>query len=201
MKLSFIIGAFNRPGRLRTCLASIADQTFTDWEAIVCDNSDDARCVVQQWAECENMRDPRIRYEHIGKRSFDPRINIRSLYTAAEIGVSMTTGEWLTFPNDDSYFCPWFAERMIQFAEESRLEFAYCDFVQGRPDLAHRYFCSEPRGGMIDKTNFIVKREWFPKEWPGKIEIYGMADGVLVNELVAKGIRHGKLNQTLCVHN
>ena len=39
--LSWIIGSFNRPNSMRTCLSSIIDQTFTDWEAIVTDNSED----------------------------------------------------------------------------------------------------------------------------------------------------------------
>jgi hypothetical protein len=47
----------------------------------------------------------------------------------------------------------------------------------------------------------MIRRDWFPESWPGKIEMYGVADGLLVNDLVAKGIRHGKFNQMMVVHN
>ena len=199
MKLSFIVCAFERPSRLRTCLASIADQTFTDWEAIVVDNSFDLQAAAKH-REYAAM-DPRIRYEYVGDRAFDARIGIRSLYQASEIGVGMTTGEWLCFPNDDSYYAPWFAERLLNFAEPNELQFVYCDLVHGRPDIAHYALNCQPHACAIDKTNFLVRREWFPAEWPGKIDVYGMADGVLVNELVARGIRHGKVGQLLVVHN
>lgn len=199
VKLSFIIGAFNRPGRLRTCLASIADQTFTDWEAVVVDNSDDPKAIVFQ--ERLRLIDPRIRYEEIGQRSFDPRLGMRSLYTASEIGVSMTTGEWLCFPNDDSYYVPWFAERMLAFADRHNYEFVFCNLVHGRPDILHYALDCQPHCCAIDKTNFLMKRSWFPAEWPAKVTEYGVADGRLVDYLVAKGIRRGKLGQLLVVHN
>ena len=38
-EISYIIGAFNRPGRLRTLLACLVDQSHTNWEAVVTDNS------------------------------------------------------------------------------------------------------------------------------------------------------------------
>jgi glycosyltransferase involved in cell wall biosynthesis len=198
-KLSFIIGAFNRPGRLRTCLASLVDQTFTDWEAVVVDNSDQPEAIELQ-REYAKV-DPRIRFEHIGERAFDPRIGIRSLYTATEIGVEMTTGEWLCYPNDDSYYCPWFAERMLAHAEANNLEFVYSNIIIGRPDIAHYTLDCQPWACAIDKTCYMFKREWFqpfPDQFIGQ---YGVSDGLLVNALTARGIRHGKLPQVLVVHN
>ena len=198
-RISFIVGSFNRPGRMRTCLASLIDQTFTDIDITVTDNSDDPMCRAKIELLCQV--DPRIRYVWTKEQAFDPRIGISSLYDAAEIGVQMTTGEFVGFPNCDSYFAPWFAERMLQAADGMNLEFVYCDFVQGRPDIPHHYFFARPEACLIDKTCYLIKREWFPIPWPGKIEQYGVADGILVNELVAKGIRHGRLEQTLVVHN
>lgn len=200
IKLSWIIGSFNRPSRIRTCLASIVDQEpYGDWEAIIVDNSTDPSCIEQ----IQNLSkvDSRIRYEHTGERAWDQRIAIRSLYTASEIGVSMSTGEWLVFPNCDSYYAPWFAQRLLAKAAEDNLDFVYCDFVHGRPDIMHYGFNAQPWGCAIDKTCFMFKREWFPEEWPGKLYNYGVADGDLVNSLVAKGIKHGKLPQLLVVHN
>ncbi len=200
-RISFIVGCFERPGKLRTCLASLIDQTFSDIEIVVTDNSKNP-------VEIEKIKelctvDPRIRYEWTHERALKnfPRVGIPSLYDAAEEGIAATTGEWLCFPNCDSYYPPVFAERLLRYADENSLQFVFCDFVQGRPDMNYHYFFARPEGCLIDKTCFMVKRDWFPAEWPGKVELYGVADGVLVNELVAKGIRHGRLAEVLCVHN
>lgn len=198
-EISYIIGAFNRPGRLRTFLACLVDQTHTSWEAVVTDNSDDPEAILLHEEYCKI--DPRIRYEHTGERAWDAGLGIRSLYTAAEIGISMTTAPYLNFPNDDDYFCPWFAERLMNKLHSDNLEFVYCDIVIGRPDIAHYALNVTPVGCSIDKCCFIFKREWMPPEWPGKRVSYGVADGDLVNHLVNSGIRHGKLPQLLCVHN
>ncbi len=118
-----------------------------------------------------------------------------------EIGVGMTTGEWLCYPNDDSYYCPWFAERLLAHAEANNLEFVYSDIVIGRPDIAHYPLSCQPWACAVDKTCYMFKREWFqpfPDQFTGQ---YGVADGLLVNALVARGIRHGKLPQLLVFHN
>ena len=198
---SVIVGSYNRPGRMRTFLACLVDQTRQEWEAVITDNSDDPECRRKIEELCKI--DPRIRYEWTHDRAFTnyPRVGIPSLYDAAEIGVGMTTGNWIWLPNEDTYACPWFLERMFEKADELQLEFIYSDFVQGRPDVPHHFFNSSPVACSIDKTCYMIKREWFPIPWPGAVEQYGVADGILVNELVAKGIKHGKLNQCLVVHN
>jgi glycosyltransferase involved in cell wall biosynthesis len=182
-------------------LCSIADQTFSDFEAVVVDNSDDPNSIQRNREFVEYLKDPRIRYEHIGQRAFDPRVGIRSLYDASEIGVTMTTKPWLCFPNCDSYYCPWFAERMLNAAERENWEFVFSNIVIGRPDIEHYTLDCQPWACAVDKTCYMFKREWFPAEWPGKVDQYGVADGVLVNTLVARGIRVGKLSQVLVVHN
>ena len=199
--LSWIIGSFNRPNSMRTCLSSIIDQTCTDWEAIVTDNSDDPMCRAKIELLCR--MDPRIRYEwtHDNALTNFPRVGIPSLYDAAEIGIKMTTATWLVFPNCDSYYTPHFADRMLSFAKEKNLDMVFCDFVQGRPDMPYFYFFTRAEACQIDKTCYMIKREWFPEQWPGKIEQYGVADGLLVNELVNKGIKNERFPQTLVVHN
>jgi glycosyltransferase involved in cell wall biosynthesis len=202
VKVSWIIGSFNRPNRMRTCLASIVDQDFSgEWEAVVTDNSDDPECRRKIEELCQI--DPRIRYEWTHDRALTnfPRVGIPSLYDAAEIGVGMTTGEWLAWPNCDSYYCPHFLERMLAKADADNLEFVYCNCILGRQDRPYHALDSQPWGCAIDKTSYMIRREWFPEQWPGKVELYGVADGVLVNELVAKGIRHGKVNEIFVVHN
>lgn len=58
-QISIVIPCYNQAAYLVDCLASVIEQTFTDWEAIVVDDcSDDAMGI----ADCvRSFRDPRIR--------------------------------------------------------------------------------------------------------------------------------------------
>jgi glycosyltransferase involved in cell wall biosynthesis len=199
LKLSFIVTAFNRPDALRTCLSSLVQQTFTDWEAIVCDNSDNAANLGSN-AIMTSM-DQRISYKFTGGDvGIDGTIHKYSLYQATEMGIADSTGAWLCLPNDDSYYCPWFAERMLAAAERENWELVYSDIVMGGAGGHYPMQCS-PRLCCIDKTNFIVKRS----RWNGWVNAtgagYAQADGHTVMDLVARGIRHGRVPELLVVHN
>lgn len=199
MGVAFIVGSFNRPDRLRTCLASLADQTYRDIEVIVVDNSDVRREAHAVRRRVEALHDSRFRYEYVGDRTFNKELNMRSLYEATEIGVSLTSKPWLCLPNCDSYYTPWFAERMLREATAQSLEMVYCDLIAGSAN-GHWPMQVSPMRCCCDKTCFLVRREWF-KGFTHGPQAYPMADGILLEDLVARGIRHGRLGQTLVVHN
>ena len=54
-RVSILMGVYNCSSTLVESLNSIARQTFTDWELIVCDDgsTDDTRQVAQEWARGE----------------------------------------------------------------------------------------------------------------------------------------------------
>jgi glycosyltransferase involved in cell wall biosynthesis len=196
-KVSFVICAYERPQHLRTCLASLVGQTETDWDAIVVDNSVNKALAVEQRWLC-NI-DSRIRYLHTEPMTVIPGPHIRCLYTATEIGVERTDAEWLCFANDDSYYTPWFLERMLKAAEANDWEFVYCDLVLGGP-VEHHPMMVAPHECQIDKTCFLVKRKWF-EGFKDKVANYHCADGRFVEDLVRRGVRHGRVPQMMCVHN
>ena len=204
--ISFVVGAFENPDSLRTCLASILDQTLdlSQIEIVVCDNSIDARAALL----IKNLMWMGGNFRHIytapNTSIPEPQCHSirhqRCLYTATEIGVEKSTGDWLVFPNADSYYCRAFAERMLTKSVEDNLEFVYCDIVLGRHDRPYHPRSCAPANCAIDKTNFMIRRDWFPgftKKW----ENYELADGFMVDEVVAKGIRHGKVEECLVCHN
>ena len=197
MKLSFIVSAFNRPDALRTCLSSLVQQTMPDWEAVVVDNSD--RTLVSNLEVCKI--DERITYLCTGDSTqIEGAMHKYCVYTASEMGVRKTTGTWLCFPSDDSYYCPWFAERMLAHAERHALQLVYCNIVMGGPHEHHPMICS-PRLCCIDKTNWLVKRS----AWQGWVGAegasYAQADGLTIEHMVRRGVRMGRLDQMLVVHN
>ena len=201
--ISFIVSAYKRPEMLRTCLSSIAAQTYTDWEAIVTDNTP----WTEQWKNVAvgHLIDKRIKHLDTGYKVPDPSASnpevrhTKCLYTAAELGVEQASGEWLAFPNDDTAYPPVFAERMIEHAERHGLDLVYCDLVLGGPDIAYHFLEVRPWPCSCDKTAFIVKAKWF-EGFPNK-ERYSVADGLLLESLVQLGIKHGRLAECLIVHN
>jgi hypothetical protein len=147
--------------------------------------------------------DDRIHYVNVSDRTVIDKPGIRHkycLYTATEIGAEMAAGEWICFPNQDSYYAPVFAQRMLALAAEEYVEFIHCDIVLGGP--GHGYFTlhTAPRNCAIDKTCFMLRREWF-QGFPDKHSNYELADGFFVESLVNRGIKHRRLEQVLVVHN
>jgi hypothetical protein len=151
----------------------------------------------------DDIDDPRVTYVNVSKDTFIGDVNTSghrySIYKATELGVAATDGEWLGFPNCDSYYCPWYLERMLAEATAQSWELVYCDLVAGTAN-GHWPMQTRPVRCCVDKTCFLVKREWF-KGFDHTPEAYPMADGLLLEDLVTRGIRHGRLGQTLVVHN
>lgn len=200
--ISFIVVAHENPSPLRTCLSSLLDQTTTEEEEIiVVDNS-----VGNTWTSLNRdlcQMSDRIRYEWVAASTEVDKENIRHkrcLYTATEIGAELATGDWLCFPNQDSIYAPVFCERMLAAANKNAWDLVYCDFVLGGP--THKYFPVNvaPHVCAIDKTSFIVKREWF-KGFQAKWTNYEIADGLFIEDLVKGGIRHGRVDELLVLHN
>lgn len=199
MKLSFVITAFNRSTALRTCLSSIIQQTVPDWEVVVCDNSDleMQRERNQNWC----YLDSRVRYLYTGDDTeVKDTMHTRSLYKATEMGVNLTRGQYLCFPNDDSYYVPWFAERMLDSAIRNSWDLVYCDLVAGG-DRGHWLLEAHPRLCQIDKTNFILRRTCFTGFHDSHGDAYPQADGAMIEQLVQDGVTHGRVPQILAVHN
>jgi hypothetical protein len=120
------------------------------------------------------------------------------------LGLAYTTGEFLCFPSDDSYYVPSFGEKMLRAATLNGWDLVYCntlyDLAKIGEGQGYGVLNVEPRRYKIDKTCFIVRRRWF-EGFPGKTEGSCEADANLIEQLVVKGISHGKVNEVLVVHN
>jgi glycosyltransferase involved in cell wall biosynthesis len=200
VKISFIVSAFNRPESLKLCLQSLILQTETDWEAIVMDNAADTDYWMKHYYLCRHI-DKRIIYIRT------PIVARKNCYFAADFAVRhLPRGEWLCFPSDDSYYVPTFAAKMLQKAAKDDLQFVYCDFVWGRKfngEVSHTWCESAPAQCRIDKTTFLIRHECMIS-WPQDPEHYYdsyPSDGLLAEEMVRRGVRTGRVEETLVVHN
>lgn len=93
-RFTVVIPTYNRAEALRRTLKSVLDQSFRDFEVIVVDDgsTDHTRTIVEQWG------DARIRYAWI-QNSGGPA-------TPRNVGMSMATGEWLSFLDSDDLWHP-----------------------------------------------------------------------------------------------
>jgi len=195
-ELEFVVATYNRPAALRTCLSSLVQQT-RQCRIVVVDNSPTHELQTFDRQLCNSLGV--IHYDTHEFTKISGAIHEYDLYKATEIGVHRLSAPWLCFPNDDSYYVPWFAERMLAHAKEKELDLVYCDFVAGGPG-GHWLMQSAPHLCQIDKTNFIIRREFFGG-FNADAENYPQADGLMIVDTVGRGARHGRLDQILCVHN
>jgi len=175
-------------------LLSLRLQTEPNLEILVTDNSID-----------EEMRGHNDDACGLDSRIFYMRCGGTSCYRSGNIAARFAKGEYLCFPSDDGYYVPGFAALMLEAAEKNSWDLVYCDLLDD-PRQFGRYGVRDvkPALGHIDKTCYIVKRSVFLGMGGFPLEEKSndwAADWWLVEELIKCGVRHGKLNQLLVVHN
>jgi len=184
MKCSFVISAFNRPGHLKCLLASLAIQTEPDFNALIMDNSPDNLNA----AVVDEMSDPRFLHVHSSEKH---------CYASSNLGASLARGDYLCFPSDDDYYVPLFLELMLK----QETDLIYCNMLYDPKCALKEYGMIDvrPKIGKIDKGGFLVRRTKFiPFPWEQSLIL---ADGMMVEKLIANQLSHSKANGILWVHN
>jgi len=100
-KISIIIAVYNvKLEYLKKCLNSVLNQTLTDIEIIIIDDGSVLKCarVCDEYAE----KDKRIKVIH--KKN-------EGVSIASNLGISMASGEYLTFVDDDDWVAPEMCEK------------------------------------------------------------------------------------------
>lgn len=99
--ISIVVPTYNRLGLLQDAVASVAAQTFSDWELIIVDDgSDDG---TEAWGR--TMTDPRISVLHLEHRGGPS--------AARNTGIAAATGDWIAFLDSDDGWAPDHLERSL----------------------------------------------------------------------------------------
>ncbi len=98
--ISILVTTYNRPDKLKRCLASILAQTYTDFEVIIIDDASDC--------EQDLPSDPRIKYHrntiNVGSKHGD-RAHIKDFLSR------LATGEYFIYLCDDDY---WISDTLLE---------------------------------------------------------------------------------------
>jgi glycosyltransferase involved in cell wall biosynthesis len=198
MDLTYLVNAYERPWELLGCLVSLRQQTHQDFEVIVLDNQTVDAIARENLASLAMMRCEKFRYV---------RTCQEKPYQASDFGAQMANGEFLCFPSDDSYYVPAFGEKMLAAARGNAWDLVYCDAILRPSTTSPRRqgiyvpLLVEPRMDYIDKTLFIVRKSVFPGFRCDERPYWTGADAYVVEEMVSRGVSHGRVPEPLAVHN
>lgn len=189
--LSIIILS-DRPDCLRGLLAALAIQTRIDFEIVVLDQGGGRSAdLFDRWS-CETGR--------LGHDVGAFRVmNFRDWGQTVKFDAARdrARGEYVMFPNDDSYYVPTFVDRMLGAAERHDLDLVLCNWVFDK--YGYIPYDAKPQTGHFDVGGFIARRALVVAD--GWTDRGSEGDGKLVERIVAGGAKWGKVPGYLYVKN
>ncbi len=113
--------------------------------------------------------------------------------------------DYILLTNDDNYYVPKFVELMLGAARSRDLDLVLCDMVHsherpgGRPVSSYAAFPTHPSPGNSDIGCFIVRADRARRV--GFRDKRAIGDATYIADLMALGLRWGKIEKILFVHN
>lgn len=107
-EISIIIPVYNTESYLEACLQSVADQSFTDFEAIVINDgsTDNSEAIIQKFVSSDS------RFKGCSQAN-------QGMATARNTGMKMASGSWLCFLDSDDILDPEFLSKTLAAAKEN----------------------------------------------------------------------------------
>jgi glycosyltransferase involved in cell wall biosynthesis len=115
-EVSVLTATFNREKLLPTCIESVTNQTFKNWEHIIIDDgsSDESMQVVRKYI----LSDNRIRYSRHSNRKQSLSLNV---------GLMMAAGAYVCILDSDDYYLPSHIESRLSYLKAN----PEIDFLHG----------------------------------------------------------------------
>lgn len=120
MMVSVIVPCYKVEKYLSTCIESVLNQTYTDWELILVDDGSPDRSgeICDEYAQ----KDSRIRVIH--KKN-------GGLSDARNAGLNVMAGDYVTFLDSDDFWHVDYLKILMGFIIQDGADIAQCDFVRG----------------------------------------------------------------------
>jgi len=176
--VSIILVTYNRAARLKLSIEDILNQTFRDFELIICDDcsTDSTEAVCREFQK----RDPRIRY-------FRHKQNIK-MPANCNFGIEKAKFEYVAILHDGDRFKPDLIEqwhRAISTNENVGFVFNSIAETDDRNRIVNSYH--EFDEGVVDR-HLLLKRKFF-RRWRFDSPVYGEAM-VRKSLLLERGLLH-----------
>jgi glycosyltransferase involved in cell wall biosynthesis len=152
--ISIVIPVYNVRPYIDRCVASVLDQTYSDFEAVFIDDcsTDGAMSVVRHFAR-NDSRIVILKHERN-----------RGLAAARNTGVARAKSEYLTFVDSDDFIAPNLLETMIRASDRGRFDIVETgvEAIDENDGLLWRY---EPESKQIDDLSnhpdaILTIQEW-----------------------------------------
>ncbi|MHB8780407.1 MAG: glycosyltransferase family 2 protein [Candidatus Geothermincolia bacterium] len=201
--VSVRIPTFNRSALLiERAVKSILAQTYQSFEIVVVGD----HCTDDTGERLAALNDPRIRFTNLAKRGVYPtKPELRWLVAgldAANIGIRLSRGEWLTHLDDDDEFTPDHIERLLEACYENDYEFVYGVMEMEKKDGTwERLGAWPPRCGSICHGAILYSArlqhfEYTIDSW----KVNRPADWNLWNRMKRAGVRMGFVDAVVGRH-
>ena len=119
MKFSVVIPTYNYGHFISSCLDSVLNQTYADWECLVVDDAstDNTREVVESYCS----KDQRIMYHHLAVNSGPS--------TARNTALKRITGEYILFLDADDLIAPKKIQQAAEVFADQSVDFVFTDYA------------------------------------------------------------------------
>ncbi|MGS0747727.1 glycosyltransferase family 2 protein [Halpernia sp. GG3] len=117
-QVSIITPMYNSSKFLKETIASVLNQTFTDWEWLITDDCSKDNSV----GIIENLNDPRAKLTVAEKNG--------GAGHARNISLKNATGKYITFLDADDFWEPNFLAEMVAFMKAEKAELAYSNYAR-----------------------------------------------------------------------
>lgn len=119
-KISIIVPAYNEEKRIRRCLDSIINQTFSDFEVICIDDSSK-----------DSTFDIMSEYESLDNRFFAYKnTEGKGLSSARNFGLKKTKADYVCFVDSDDFIQPQMYEFLYKAIIENNVSMSICNFIR-----------------------------------------------------------------------
>lgn len=142
-QISVIVPVYNAEQFIADCIESILTQSYTEFELLLIDDGskDKSGMICDAYAE----KDPRVRVIHKENGGVS---------SARNLGLSIATGEYVTFVDSDDWIDQEFLKKGIQACQRDNLDMYLAGFVRVYPNGRMQESCiSESVEGYSDELN------------------------------------------------
>ncbi len=158
--VSVIMPSYNTAEYISESIASVQEQTYTDWELIIVDDcsTDNTDEIVKPF-----LSDKRIKY-------IKNEINSGAA-VSRNLALREAKGKWIAFLDSDDLWLPMKLERQISFMKNNGYHFSYTNYIEMNED-------SVPNGRRITGPQKITKHGMYNYCWPGCLTVMYDAETV-----------------------